>query len=222
MLKTFWEEQKVLINFFGFIATLAAIFLNIALPDDKNAKFALANIQVFWLLVLTIALAVLFFRFIKLVFRIEKEMEIKHDIFTKGAFSSLVFIVFLWIVSNFGIYIMNLYQESFTMLLFMTLPLIMIALVTIIEYHVHKNIKKFSLFSEFMIESFGMAIVFTSTIIWAKIYFFNGIYIERIVLIGIIMFFVIFGLALANSSIRRRKIFTSRVFQDMTHKQKLN
>jgi hypothetical protein len=215
MLEEFWDNQKVLISFTGFTAALAALFLNVA-PTNNDAKTMLANIQVFWLLILVLSLTTLFVRCLKTIFNTEKTSGQKRDIPTSGYFTLTAAIVFSWIVLNFLGYILSSYPGPFTIILLMTSGAIIIGLFTWAEYAVHDHIEKFSLFSEFMIESFGLAVAGTYGVVLTEALFFKGQGLNSIGWIGVWIFVVLFLLSLSTSLRRGRNIFISRAHQDMT------
>src|SRR5882762_9904527 len=124
MFEQFWKEQNTLLKFTGFIAALGALFLNISSPQDQNAKLALANIQTFVLILLTIGLTILFVNFTKFLLKTERGILNKYDIPSSGLLTSLVAFIFLWVILSFGTYILGLYQYSFGVFMTMAFPLV--------------------------------------------------------------------------------------------------
>lgn len=158
MFDKFWKKEKTLITFSGLIATLGALFLNIPTPQIDDAKLALANIQVFWLIILTISLTKLFFSFLIMLIKIEKKMENKYD-FPVGMFSVTSAATLLLVVGNFWRYILDLYGKSFFQFITMVFPGVAFMLCSFLVIFVEKNRSKFTRFSYLVVISFIIALL---------------------------------------------------------------
>lgn len=203
MFKVFWDKEKNFITFSGVIAALGALFLNIPSPQLEDAKIALANIQVFWLVLLTLSLAKLFFSFTTLTLKAEREMKKKYDL-PMGAFSMTVVITFLIVIGNFWRYIFDLYGKSFSSFIDIIFPALVAMGCAALLLFVEKRRNKFTRFSYIIILSFVSA----TTISAAGIYLQQGMigyfyfYWLNLVLPGL---FLVFALGLMISSKIKKK-----------------
>lgn len=112
MLKQFWKNKKYLVQFVGILAGIGALFLSISPPDNLKAREALANVQLVWLLIITITVVLLFIEFIQLSDRWEKDMMIKKGFDITDTISMFVSLTALYVIFNLWIYIINLYNNS--------------------------------------------------------------------------------------------------------------
>lgn len=78
----FLEDQKHAkkAKFVGFIAALCALFMGISRPEIADAKAALAVIQLFWLVLLTISITSLFFDFVLYARKEERTTNEKYGL----------------------------------------------------------------------------------------------------------------------------------------------
>lgn len=157
MFKEFWEKKKLSIQFTGFITGLGALFLNIPVPAQDQAKIFLSNVQVFWLALFTICLISLSIDFIVFLFFYEKTVLSKYAIPTTGIFSLSLAAILLWVVVNLLGYISVLYQAPFSKLLEMVLPASAVYPCILLLIYVEKNKEKLSIFTQIIINSFVMA-----------------------------------------------------------------
>lgn len=112
MLKEFWEHKKHLIQLVGILTGIGALFLSINLPENLQAREALANIQFVWLCIITISTFILFLEFMRL--SIDWEATTLH---TKGinfvnTISYLVAVTQIFLIYNLWMYLTNLYNDS--------------------------------------------------------------------------------------------------------------
>ncbi len=204
MLEKYWKEQSTLIKASGFIAGLGALFLSIPVPQLEEARTALANIQVFWLILLTACLAKIFYSFTKSLIKYEKEMKVKYDLPIVGLYSFTLGAIFLWVILNLWSYIFSLYNKESAKFLTMVFPGVVLVLCTLPMIFVEKNRSKFTRFSYIIIIS---AVV--STIVSAL-----GIYFEQVAIgyfhllwISIVLpaLFIVLILGLVTLSLIKKK-----------------
>ena len=112
MLKEFWEAKKHLIQFVGILAGVGALFLTIPRPQDAAAGIALANIQLVWLLILSISTIVLFFNFVILIARWEKDYKKRKNFDLTETFSTIAMLTTSYLIINLWIYIIHIYKDS--------------------------------------------------------------------------------------------------------------
>lgn len=111
MFKDFWDKQKHQIQLVSILVAIGALFLSITPPESEKARSALFNIQLAWLIIITIALVILFVNFIALMSRAEGEASVKYKIPLELTISLLALFISVWILINLWIYIINLYRE---------------------------------------------------------------------------------------------------------------
>jgi hypothetical protein len=178
MLKEFWKQQDTNIKLFGFITTIAALFLNISTPENASAKLALANIQILLLVVLLISLTSLFIAFIKLLIKTEKDMQGRYDLPTVGVFSLTLALIFIWILANLLSYMTSVYPSTFAQFLSLTFPGIAVMLCFFLLVKIEKYQHNFTVLSKIIINS--SVIAFLGTI--------SGAYIQQ----GVIKYFYMY------------------------------
>lgn len=103
------KERKA--KFVGFIAALCALFVSITPPKIIEAKTALAIIQLFWLVLLTISLTSIFFDFVGYIREEEKTINKKYNLPFNFIFSSSLGLILALVVLNLWRYILALYTE---------------------------------------------------------------------------------------------------------------
>jgi hypothetical protein len=101
-----------LVKYAGVLAGLSGLFLAIPTPTIADAKMALANIQLFWLTLLTLVLTSLFINFVKFTWRKEKSILSLYDI-PAGAFSVFAGVVLAGVILNLWRYMINIYPDIF-------------------------------------------------------------------------------------------------------------
>jgi hypothetical protein len=112
MFKQFWKKKKDLIEAIGIITAVGAIFLAIPKPENELAQTALYNIQMIWLIIVSLAIILLFLNFLSLALRIEQEAEKKINYDFGGAFSILIFWLLFWLMKNLWAYMLALYKKE--------------------------------------------------------------------------------------------------------------
>lgn len=113
MLKEFWEDKKHIIQLVGILAGVGALFLSIAPPDNVEARQALANIQLVWLIIISLSCGTLFISFHNFFIDLEKHYSSKWSIDLKETISLIIFLSLFYIISNLWIYIIKLYSIAF-------------------------------------------------------------------------------------------------------------
>lgn len=111
MLEEFWNQKKHLIQLLGILIGVGAIFLNIPTPDNQNALVALRNVQLAWLIIITISQAFLFWQLFSLTIRIEKRTKEKMHLST-DAISTFFFGLAIWILWNLWSYMLSIYNTN--------------------------------------------------------------------------------------------------------------
>jgi len=205
MLKTFWEKESVLIGFSLATATIGALFLNVQAPKDNvNAATALATIQVFWLVLLTLNLTILFFRFLALVVKEERSTQRKYDLPSIGAFSLTLGSIFLIVIVNFWEYIFSIYNTSISSFLGMIFPALISTGSFALMLYIEKHPNKFTRFSYIVVLSFIVSTYITlfGMFIQGAILGYFYLYWPRFVYPGV---FVTFTLLLIVVSIIKKK-----------------
>ncbi len=119
---TFLEssEQSRKAKFVGFIAALCALFISITPPENADAKTALAVIQFFWLVLLTVSLTSLFYDFLKYIWHTEKVVNNQYDLPFSYIFTATIGAILGGVVLNLWRYIIDLYADvlaQFTVLI---------------------------------------------------------------------------------------------------------
>lgn len=120
----------------------------------------MANIQAFWLVLLTISLTGLFISFTKLVVKREKEISNKYDI-PAGIFSLTLGLTFFIILGNLWFYIFSLYGKSLSDFITMISPEIIMVLCVLLALFMETHRKKFTCLSAIIVYSFIGAILIT-------------------------------------------------------------
>jgi len=107
MFKDFWENKKYLFEICGLFIAIGAIFLSISAPVNEEARMSLFNIQVVWLLIISICILVLSVSFLKFL----KEIQNKENSFNlQGLSINIVLIGVIWFLFNLWSYILALYK----------------------------------------------------------------------------------------------------------------
>lgn len=111
MFKEFWEEKKHAIEAIAIFTAVGAIFLTIPLPEKNLAgKEALLNVQMAWLIIITLSLIVLFFNLY--VFLTKVEENIQKLSFSTGSFIMLGITLSVWIVVGLWNYMVAVYASQ--------------------------------------------------------------------------------------------------------------
>ncbi|TSC60455.1 MAG: hypothetical protein LiPW15_333 [Parcubacteria group bacterium LiPW_15] len=158
MLNKLWAKEKVLISLSGLIAALSALFLDIPVPQIEDAKIALANVQFFWLVLLTISLTKLFFSLIDLTIKTEKEIKKKYDL-PIGVFSMTLATILLMVLGNFWKYIFDLYGKSFWGFMDIVFPELVAVSCVLLLLFVEKKRSRFTRFSYIIVLSFVLGLL---------------------------------------------------------------
>lgn len=106
-------KNKRLVTYSGAIAGLAGVFLSIPVPEIIDVKKALINLQLFWLVLLTLALTSLFISFVKFIWKKEKVMLQGYDVPIKGGFTAISGSILFTAILNLWRYMLGLYAEVF-------------------------------------------------------------------------------------------------------------
>lgn len=126
MLKSFWDEKKHLIQITAFLIAIGAIFLSVPTPENDAARELLQNVQVLWLVIISVFMIVLFINFYALATKFEEKLE-KHRNFYINIISSLVFFSGFYFLINLWGYAWYIYKDS----IFNLLPFVALALVSL-------------------------------------------------------------------------------------------
>jgi hypothetical protein len=113
MLKEFWEKKKYLIQLVGILTGIGAFFLSITPPENVEARQALANIQFFWLIIITLGCITLVISFYNFSTDLEKHLGLKWGVNLKGTLSVFILLSLVFLLLNLWIYIFKLYTASF-------------------------------------------------------------------------------------------------------------
>lgn len=208
MLKEFWIENNALIQITGIASAIGALFLNVDSPENEMAKSALANIQVFCLLVMVVCLSLLFVVFVKLVVKKEKQLRLKYDAPIVGTFSIIVSPIFLWVIVNFIQYILNFDSKYSSYFLDMILASAVIVSVYFAMLWLEKNEEKLSLFTRVIVISFVASLSISliglviQGLILKYVYFYWGI------LVLPVSFVLIFTTLLVILIIEKKALFS--------------
>jgi len=159
MIEKFFKKESFLLKIVGSIATIGALFLNIPTPALKEAGLFLANVQVFWLLIFTILLSILFIRLIKYLIKAEIRVQVKYNLFAVGTFSLTAGIIMLFIIWSLWGYILKLYIESLVPVLRIIVPGMIMAGILFLNIFVEKRKEKFTYFSTFIVDSFSLSLL---------------------------------------------------------------
>ncbi len=114
MLNEFWEQNKNQLQFVGILIGVGALFLSIPIPEVEKAAEALKKIQLIWLLIVTIAVALLFVSLFKLSRLYEINSTKDKDGFNfDETLSFVVVLTSVYFIVNMWIYAYSLYQDAF-------------------------------------------------------------------------------------------------------------
>ena len=159
MIEDFFRKESFLLKAVGSIATIGALWLNIPTPTLKEAGLFLANVQVFWLLVFTILLSILFVRLIGYLIKAEIKVQAKYNLFAVGTFSLTVGIITLFIIWSLWGYILKLYIESLVSILKIVVPGMIMAAILFLNIFMEKRKEKFTYFSTFVVDTFSLSVL---------------------------------------------------------------
>ncbi|MDD5738809.1 MAG: hypothetical protein PHY72_02715 [Candidatus Pacebacteria bacterium] len=71
----FLEKNKTYFELIGVMAAIGAIFLTIPTPENDKAQNALMNIQLIWLIIISVSLLLLFYKFFRFFLLVEDLAE---------------------------------------------------------------------------------------------------------------------------------------------------
>lgn len=112
MVKDFWEKKRHLVQMLGILLAAGALFLTIPVPESPVAREALANIQIIWLLIVTISVAILFWEFALLAVKFEEELSHRMKLDVTDTISLFAFMTLVYFIFNLWKYIQSLYGSS--------------------------------------------------------------------------------------------------------------
>lgn len=113
MFKDFWENEKHIIEATGILTAIGALFLNINLPENELARNALLNIQMLWLLIISIMSILLFVTFWSLAIKIENKIEKKiSQKMYYNIFGISIGMTGIWFLQNLWKYLFGLYKQE--------------------------------------------------------------------------------------------------------------
>lgn len=207
MFNQFWEKEKFFISLSTLAATLSALFLNIPTPQIENAKIALGNIQVFWLVLLTIGLAKLFFSFTALLIKTEKKWGKKYDLPVIGAFSATLAVAFLLVISNFWSYILSLYGNSVSGFMSMVFPGLVLMFFLLPLIFLEKSRGKFTRFFDIIIFSFMFSLTISALGIYIQEKILGYFYFYWLFLILPVLFFLFVASLMIISYFKKKPLF---------------
>ncbi len=113
MFKEFWEKKKSIIEATGILTAIGALFLNIDSPSNELARKALLNIQMAWLLVISIMSIFLFANFWLFFMQIENKIERKISReMPISIFGIFIYTIGGWFLWNLWKYLLELYKQE--------------------------------------------------------------------------------------------------------------
>lgn len=114
LLKFFEENDNAKkAAFVGSVAALCALFMGIDKPDISQARDALAIVQVFWLVLLTLGLTSLFFDFVKFIWRHENKLNKNYDLPFNFVLTSTMAVILGSVLFSLWSYMLILYAKVF-------------------------------------------------------------------------------------------------------------
>jgi hypothetical protein len=130
MIKKFLSDNKIFVEIVAIFIAIGALFIAVPLPSDNPAaRQALLNVQVAWLLIITLAIIIIFFYVITAISLVEKEISDKNKLDLGGTASLIVGFFLLWILYYLWKYMVIQYRDSLKNLLLLILqPIILIDL----------------------------------------------------------------------------------------------
>jgi len=195
MIEQFYRQHKIHIQLVVIITTIGALFLNIPKPDDINIQNSLLNIQMFWLILITIGLSSVFIDFVSFIIKIEKKLK-KNKLPVYASFSIFSASVVFWFICNMWNYIILSYNDNFFEFSKMIYPGLSLVLGTLFLIFIAKkkiNILLEGLFVAIIISLWlanvivGLQKYFKYNITWLKAYFFCLLFILIFMLLIILL-----------------------------------
>ena len=138
MFKEFWKEKKSSIEIVVILTAIGAIFLSISPPEKEEALVPFLNLQLFWLIAMTIGIAVLFWNFFIFTQKVEVEVTEKVGINLIATISLGLLMGSGWFLFNLWKYIFGAYEDSAIRLFTLLSLFAPILLVPFIVYFVEK------------------------------------------------------------------------------------
>lgn len=111
MPKSFWEQNKNLIEPLAIVMALGGIFLSIPFPENEKARVALLNVKFLWLIAICIATTILCLKLYFWAFRIEKRIEKKYEIDIRSTVTMAVLVFSILLLGYTWSYLINLYSN---------------------------------------------------------------------------------------------------------------
>lgn len=195
MLKQFWKNKKHLIQLVGILTGVGALFLSVPPPDNLKAREALSNVQLVWLLIITITVVLLFVEFIQLSDRWEKDLMKRKGIDITETISMFVSITSFYVIFNLWVYIINLYNNSLWDF-FKTVKFALFSFVGAIYYHFWRKmvlkISDKSVYKKITFSLFAHTIAGTVFVILFEFIFYGKLFsIIHVLKISAIIFLII-------------------------------
>jgi hypothetical protein len=110
MLSEFWEKRKQIIEISGILVAVGALFVSMNIPNNLVAAYALVNIQIIWLVIITVSVAIIFVQLWQIVkhFQTNSNNEYKEIFFSTIKFLIGAFGFFL--IGDGLIYVYAVYK----------------------------------------------------------------------------------------------------------------
>jgi len=112
MFKDYWNKNKHLIQLVGILTGVGALFLSIVPPENLDARQSLANVQLVWLIIITIGCSILFLSFHNFSVDLENHYGPKWSINMKETISLIIALSLVYLLTNLWAYITKLYSAS--------------------------------------------------------------------------------------------------------------
>lgn len=120
MFKEFWDSKRHIVGAVGIVVAIGALFLAIPLPQDNaQARTALLNLQLIWLILISLGLIVLAWQTITFLFQVAPPgADLKTLPPHLGYYARLsVWGLTFWILSAIWAYMWTLYRQPLTYLI---------------------------------------------------------------------------------------------------------
>ncbi len=168
MIEDFYKKNKINIQVVGSITAIGALFLNIQKPKIIELQKILLNIQMFWLILITLGLSSIFIDFIFYIISIESKLR-RKKLPIYAPFSIAASIISFWFLINLWNYILLSYGDTFIQFSKMLYPALSITIGSLVLAFVVK--KKLNIFIESIITILIVSMWFSNVVIGIEKYF---------------------------------------------------
>lgn len=160
MFKEFWEKKKGPIECTAFLVATGALFLNIPLPEMEVARASLLKVQLMWLFLVTLSVAILAWHFLFFVLEVERQIKGRFSLNPRNALSTFFLALFLYLIWNLWKYMINLYEAEWKWFSVSVLFFLYVGYFSLFAHLVFLLEKKVNQTRTFVLYSLGMSMLF--------------------------------------------------------------